>query len=134
MPRGAQSAAVYFMIVNKGTSADTLKAASVEAPGSAMIHRSAMGPNNVVRMEMVGAVELAPGARITFAPTGYHVMLGGMKQRLTEGMTVPIVLDFEKAGKLTVPVRVLAATATGPGAVTQPGGMPAMPGGEHAHH
>jgi copper(I)-binding protein len=57
-------------------SADTLGAASAAA-GSAMIHRTVTSANGVVRMGVVGAVELAPGARVTFGPAGYHVMLIG---------------------------------------------------------
>jgi copper(I)-binding protein len=134
MPGGAQNAAVYLSIVNKGTVPDELRATSAEAAASAMIHRSTVGANNVVRMEMAGAVELAPGTRLTFAPAGYHVMLGRMKQRLIEGMTIPITLEFARAGKLTVPVHVLGVAATGPGRAAQSGGTPPVPGAGHAHH
>ena len=136
-PGGAQNAAVYFSIVNKGTVADTLRAVSVEAAGSAMIHRSTREANEVVRMEIVGAVELAPGARITFAPGDYHVMLGGMKQRLTEGMMIPITLEFARVGEPgQVPVHVLGVAATGPGLAnkTAPGAATGVPSAGRAHH
>ena len=112
-PPGVQSAAVYFSILNKGRTADALVSASSSATANAMVHRSVL-TGNIVHMEMPGAVELAPGAHLTFAPVGYHLMLDGLKQRLTEGSTISLTLDFAKAGKLTVPVPVLSVAAAGP--------------------
>ena len=39
----------------------------------------------------------------------YHVMLIGLKKPLKEGETIPLTLDFEKAGKvsITVPIRAM---------------------------
>src|ERR1700752_3486199 len=78
-PPGAQNAAVYFSLVNKGKSADSLTAASTAAAASAMVHQSTVAAN-VVHMEMSGPVELAPGAHVIFAPIGRHIMLDGLKQ------------------------------------------------------
>jgi copper(I)-binding protein len=118
-PPGAQNAAVYFSIVNKGSAADLLIGASTSAATGTMVHRSVMS-GNIVRMEMTGPVELSPGANLKFAPIGYHVMLAGLKQRLTDGMTIPLTLDFAKAGKLKLPVPVLSVSAVGPKSA-QPG-------------
>jgi periplasmic copper chaperone A len=123
-PPGAQNAAVYFSIVNKGSTPDSLIGASTTAAGQAMIHRSTMS-GNIVHMDMVGAVELTPGAHLPFAPVGYHVMLEGLKQRLTDGMTIPITLEFAKAGKLMLAVPVLSVAAVGP--------KLAQPASEEAH-
>ena len=112
-PPGAQNAAVYFSVVNKGRTADSLVSASSSATASAMVHRSVV-TGRVVRMEMAGPVELSPGARLTFAPVGYHLMLDGLQQRLTEGTTILVSLDFAKAGKLSFSVPVLGVTAAGP--------------------
>ncbi len=112
-PPGAENAAVYFSVVNKGRTADALVSASSSGTANAMIHRSFLA-GNIVRMEMMARVELTPGAHLTFAPVGYHLMLDGLKQHLTEGTTIPVTLDFAKAGKLTVPVSVLSVAAAGP--------------------
>jgi periplasmic copper chaperone A len=44
-------------------------------------------------------------------PGSYHVMLIGLKKPLKAGETIPLTLDFEKAGKvsLTVPIRAMGA-------------------------
>jgi copper(I)-binding protein len=112
-PPGAETGAVYFSLINKGRAADSLVSASSSATANAMVHRSVM-TGNVVRMEMTGPVELAPGARVTFAPIGYHLMLGGLKQPLKEGSTISVTLDFAKAGKVTLPIPVLGIGAAGP--------------------
>ena len=112
-PPGAKSAAVYFSIVNKGRTADALVSASSSATADAMIHRSVL-TGNIVHMEMTGPVELAPGAHLTFAPIGYHLMLDGLKQSLIEGATISVTLDFAKAGKLAISIPVLGVGAVGP--------------------
>ncbi len=112
-PPGAQTAAVYFSVSNKGRAADALVSASSSATPDAMVHRSVLA-GNIARMEMVGRLELAPGARVTFAPSGYHLMLDGLKQPLAQGSTISVTLDFAKAGKLTLPVPVLGIGALGP--------------------
>ena len=50
-----------------------------------------------------GSVELKPGS--------YHIMLIGLKKPLKAGETIPLTLDFEKAGKvsITVPIRAIGA-------------------------
>jgi len=112
-PPGAETAAVYFSIFNKGRSADALLSASSSVAPNAMVHRSVQ-TRGVVRMEMMARVELAPGAHVTFAPIGYHLMLAGLKQPLAQGSTISVTLNFVKAGKLTLPVQVLGIAASGP--------------------
>jgi copper(I)-binding protein len=112
-PPGAETASVYFSVVNKGRVADSLVSASTSVTANAMVHRSVMD-GNIVRMEMTGPLELAPGARVTFAPIGYHLMLAGLKQPLAQGATISVTLDFAKAGKLQLAVPVLGLGAAGP--------------------
>lgn len=112
-PPGTDNAAVYFSVVNKGRTADSLVSVSSSITANAMVHRTAVA-NGVAHMEMAGTVELNAGAHLTFAPIGYHLMLEGLKQPLTEGKLVSVTLDFATAGKLTFPVPVLGVTAAGP--------------------
>jgi len=116
-PPGAETGAVYFSVVNKGRAADSLVSASSSTTPSAMVHRSVM-TGNIARMEMVARLDLAPGARVTFAPSSYHLMLDGLKQPLAQGSTISVTLDFTKAGKLTLPVPVLSIGAAGPKALS----------------
>lgn len=112
-PPGADNAAVYFTVVNKGQSADSLVSASSSITASAMVHRSVV-TGGIAHMEMTGPLELNPGAHLNFAPIGYHLMLEGLKQPVTVGKTIAVTLNFARAGKLTFPVPVLSVTANGP--------------------
>lgn len=112
-PPGMQTAAVFFSVVNKGPTPDALVSGTSSVTADAMVHRSVV-TGNIARMEMTGPLQLAPGAHLTFAPIGYHLMLDGLKQRLTEGSSISVTLDFAKAGKLTFPVPVLGVAALGP--------------------
>jgi copper(I)-binding protein len=112
-PPGADNAAVYFSVLNKGRTADSLLAASSSITANAMVHRSVV-TGGVAHMEMAGPLELNAGAHLSFAPIGYHLMLEGLKQPITEGKVISVTLDFAKAGKLTFPVPVLSVTAAGP--------------------
>jgi periplasmic copper chaperone A len=112
-PPGADNAAVYFSVVNKGRTTDSLVSASSNVTANAMVHRSVV-TGGVVHMAMTGPLELNAGAHLTFAPIGYHLMLEGLKQPVTKGKTISVTLDFAKAGKLTFAVPVLGVTAAGP--------------------
>jgi copper(I)-binding protein len=112
-PPGSDNAAVYFTVINKGRTADSLVSASSSITASAMVHRSVV-TGGVAHMEMAGPVELNAGAHLSFAPIGYHLMLEGLKQPVTEGKTIAVTLNFVKAGKLTFRVPVLSVTANGP--------------------
>ena len=59
-------------------------------------------------------------------PGSYHVMLMGLKKPLTVGETFPLVLNFEKAGKVPVTVKVEPLGAAEPDGA---GGMGGMQGG-----
>ena len=52
-----------------------------------------------------------PRVSVVLKPGSYHVMLIGLKKPLKDGETIPLTLDFEKAGKvsITVPIRWMGA-------------------------
>jgi hypothetical protein len=100
MPEGAQTAAIYFSIVNQGGAADTLVKASTAVAASAMLHRSTR-TGNIAQMDMVANVPLPAHGRVTFGPLGYHVMLTGLKAPLAEGAVFPFTLDLASGNQLS---------------------------------
>ena len=50
-----------------------------------------------------------------FAPGGYHLMLMDLKSPLKQGDKVPLVLVFEKAGKVNLSLDVQGVGAQAPG-------------------
>lgn len=120
-PEGAQTAAIYFSIINQEDTADTLVKASATVATSAMLHRITMA-KNIARMDMVANVPLPAHDRVTFGPLKYHVMLTGLKAPLKKGAVVPFTLDLASGRHLDLDIHVLGIAAAGPKAIP---GVPA---------
>lgn len=107
LPPNAPTVAAYFVIHNKGTTADKLLSVDSPIAGKAELHEHVM-QDDLMKMQPVAGVEIAPGASVTFAPMAYHVMLLGLEDRslLSDGKRFPLTLHFEKAGDVTVDVAV----------------------------
>ncbi len=116
-PAGRANAAIYFTIVNSGAAPDRLKSAATQAAAKAELHETMSngmsGMGGMMEMKTSGPVDIAPGATVIFKPLGRHVMLTGLKQPLWEGGTFTLLLNFEKAGAIAVPVEIVAVTGHG---------------------
>lgn len=106
-PPSAKTGAIYLAITNNGTSAEILRDISSPVAASAMIHQSTM-ENGVMKMAHVMALEIPSGVTVELAPGGYHAMLMGLTAPLKAGASYDITLTFEKTGKVTLSVPVLA--------------------------
>lgn len=109
----AKNGAAYVRLVNGGPAVDRLLAASSPVATRAELHTH-LDEDGVMKMRQVAAVELPPGAAVTFAPSGLHIMLFGLAGPLRQGTTFPLTLMFEKAGSRTVTVTVEGPAARGP--------------------
>ena len=107
----APSAGGFLTITNTGTTADKLITVKTPTADMAQIHEMKMD-GNVMRMrEVAGGLEIPPGATMTLAPGGYHVMMMGLKAPLKQGEKVPVTLVFEKAGSIDLELDVVAMGA-----------------------
>jgi copper(I)-binding protein len=95
------------VIHNNGSTADKLLGVDSPIAGKAELHEHVM-QNDLMKMQPVPVVNIAPGATVTFAPMAYHVMLLDLKDRslLSDGKRFAMTLHFEKAGDVTVDVAV----------------------------
>lgn len=105
LPPNAPSVAAYFVIDNQGTSADRLLSADTPIAGQAQLHEHVQ-VDGLMKMRQLPSVEVPAGAKVSFSPMAYHVMLLDLKDRsqLVEGKSFPLVLHFEKAGDVQVKV------------------------------
>jgi len=97
----------YLTIENGGPSADRLVSLSTPAAGKAEVHDMKV-ENNVMTMRPVeGGLEIPAGGKVELKPGGLHLMFMQVSQPFAEGGSVPVTLEFEKAGKveLSLPVR-----------------------------
>ena len=67
-----------------------------------------------------------PGKTVKLAPGGYHLMMMDLKSQLKQGDKVPVTLEFEKAGKVTVSLDVAGVGAQGPAGAGASGGKMEM--------
>jgi copper(I)-binding protein len=105
----------YFRI-DGGPTADRLLSVSADIAQSVELHTMRMD-GDVMRMRQLDSVDVPAKQSVEFKPGGMHVMLIGLKTPLKVGNSFPMTLRFEKAGSVSVNVRVL----------------PAPPAAEHKH-
>ncbi|MBN9091517.1 MAG: copper chaperone PCu(A)C [Reyranella sp.] len=111
-PPTAPSGGGFLSITNTGTTPDRLVSAKSPAADMVQVHEMKMD-GNVMRMrEIEKGLEIAPGATVTLAPGGLHLMMMGLKAPFKQGEKVPVTLTFEKAGKIDVELVVVPIGAT----------------------
>ena len=130
-PGGAKIGGGYLTIENKGTAPDRLIRCSGDIAGKIEPHEMAM-KNGVMTMRPLDkGLTIEPGKTVKLAPGGSHLMMFDLKGPLKQGDKVPVTLEFEKAGKVTISLDVEGIGAQGPAGTGNPGGqmdMKNMPG------
>jgi periplasmic copper chaperone A len=96
----------YMQIKNKSGSDDHLVGVTSDF-ADAMLHETTMN-GDVATMKELTSIDLPAGATIEFKHGGLHIMFMNPTKYLKVGDSVNLVLEFEKAGKVTI-----SATVTG---------------------
>src|SRR5712671_7807507 len=130
-PGGAKVGGGYLTIQNKGSVADRLIGGSADVADKVQVHEMAT-TNDVMTMRPLDkGLSIEPGKTVKLAPGGYHLMLLDLKSPLKQGDKVPVMLEFEKAGKVKLTFDVQGIGAQAPGAAGDTGvpkDMKKMPG------
>jgi len=92
----------YLRLVNKGDKADRLVSVTSEIADRIEIHTN-IQDGDVMRMRKLDGVDIPAGAAIAFEPGSYHLMIFGLTEKLVTADEIPVTLEFEQAGKVTVP-------------------------------
>jgi periplasmic copper chaperone A len=103
-PGAATTGAAYVTLMG-GSQPDQLIGASTPVAATAEVHES-INDNGVMKMRPLPAVAIPAGGTVTFVPGGTHIMLTGLKQKLTAGQSFPLTLTFAHAAPVTVQVQV----------------------------
>lgn len=98
----AMAAAGYMGISNAGDQPDRLIGVETPVAQSAMLHKTEVNAEGVASMSHVEAIDIPANDTVVLESGGYHVMLMGLTQELTEGQMVPAVLIFEQAGRVEI--------------------------------
>lgn len=93
--------AAYFTIHNGTGQADQLVAASSSIADRIEFHQS-RNMDGIMRMVKLDHVLIKAGEDIEFKPGSYHLMVFGMKKKISFGEGIPLTLTFKQAGKVEV--------------------------------
>ncbi|MFN8665321.1 MAG: copper chaperone PCu(A)C [Thermomicrobiales bacterium] len=118
--------AAFMVIANGGSEDDVLLGGETDVAQVVEVHEMAEVDGVMEMRPLSDGLAIPAGGEETLKPGGYHIMLIGLTEDLTNGMTYDLTLHFEKAGDVTVPVTVrpraeLAADATPTAPVTAGG-------------
>jgi copper(I)-binding protein len=97
----------YLTIANKGGEDDRLVAATSPLAARVEIHTMEVVNDVMVMRQVEGGLEIPAGAAVELKPGGLHLMFLSVPTPFKDGSSVPLSLEFEKAGKVDValPVR-----------------------------
>jgi len=95
----------YLTLRNDGETAQALVSASSDAFAVVTLHQSRINAG-VSSMQPVQRIALSPHQSLSFAASGYHIMLERAVRPLHPGDRVPITLHWQNGSTLTVPFEV----------------------------
>ena len=93
--------ALYFTIRNDGGADDGLVAVSTNASPTAMIHQDVVQGSSASMKQLANLPIPAHGA-VTLQPGKFHVMIMDLPQPLLDGTTIPVTLEFQRSGAITL--------------------------------
>jgi copper(I)-binding protein len=100
----AAAGAAYMLIKNTARTPDRLVAVSADF-GEASLHETII-KGDVMSMDAIAGIDFPAGALMDLKPASYHIMIMNPSQNLKSGDTVQLMLDFEQAGHVSVPLKV----------------------------
>ena len=103
-PTATAPGVVYLTITDTGAP-DRLTGVTTPVTTSASLHESKT-VNGIMQMRPVSGLPVAPNQPAHLQPDGYHIMLEGLKKKLSAGDSFPLTLTFEHAGPITTTVAV----------------------------
>jgi len=113
-PGGAKIGGGYLTIENKGSAPDRLIGGSADIAGKVEVHEMAMNNGVMTMRPLDTGLTIEPGKTAKLAPGGYHLMMFDLKRPLKQGDKLPVTLEFEKAGKVTISLDVQGVGARAP--------------------
>lgn len=98
---GQVNGAGYVQIDNKASQADRLVSASTTGVNRVELH-TIITENGVAKMREVQGIEVPASGTVKLMPGGFHIMFLGLTEPFKAGQSLPVTLNFEKAGEVKV--------------------------------
>jgi copper(I)-binding protein len=108
-PVGDSPAAMYATFDNRSRAADTLIAISSPAAEQVDLHEQ-MQHGGGMTMHPLPALPIPAHQQVRLTPGGIHIMLTGLRQRLTPGDSVHATFHFRIAGDVPAWAHVVSYT------------------------
>jgi protein SCO1/2 len=98
----------YMVIRNRGGTPDKLVGGRSPACGMVGLYDGYTTPQGAMGMRPVpgGFIEVPPTGLVELKAGGLHIMCMHKKQDFTSGIHVPLTLEFERSGEITVQVSI----------------------------
>ncbi|MFY0676906.1 MAG: copper chaperone PCu(A)C [Neptuniibacter sp.] len=106
VPPGQMNSAAFMQLNNSGSEQVALISASSSIAKNVELHNH-INADGVMKMRQVDKVNIAANGTASLQPGGYHIMLIGLNQDLTEGQEIDLKLQFSDGSEqaLTIPVQ-----------------------------
>lgn len=101
----------YLTIVNHGADDDRLLSVTAPVGEEVQIHEMAHKDGVMTMRALPDGLPIPAGETVMLEPSGTHLMIMGLTERLDEGQAYDLTLTFEKAGPVTLRFDVLALNA-----------------------
>ncbi len=98
---GQSMTAAYMIIANEGDVDEELLSVESEVAERVELHKIEQ-QGEMMRMQKVNSLIVAPGHEVELQPGGLHIMLIGLTREIKEGDTIEFKLAFESGASLTV--------------------------------
>lgn len=92
-------------LMNEGGQPDVLLNAETDVAEVVELHETKMD-GDVMKMGPISSIEVPAGGSVNLEPGGKHIMLINLKQPLTPGEKIKLILNFEKSGQKTIEVEI----------------------------
>jgi copper(I)-binding protein len=102
----AKSAAAYMTLKNNSEKKEQLISIKSPIAQRAEIHQI-KSKESVMTMSLVDKLNIPAKSIILLKPGGQHVMFFGLNKPLEEGSQFPVILEFLRAGKVKIMIKVL---------------------------
>lgn len=110
VPPNMPNSAAFMQLMNSGSEAVDLVSATSDAANVVELHEHA-NVGGMMQMRQIPKITVPANGSVSLQPGGLHVMLIGLKEKLTEGETVKLTLNFSngESVSLEAPVKKVAA-------------------------
>jgi periplasmic copper chaperone A len=100
---------VFMTIANSAAEADVLVGAMTDVAAMAGLHTVVKDDQGGMKMTPVENIPVPASGSVELKPGSLHIMLMKLNKELKAGDTFPLTLKYQKAGDMTVQVKVQAA-------------------------